>query len=101
MQMTTDIVTIALSILGSVIIVAISWGSNQASHNALKEKVSDMRAEVEKIKADHERDLDKFVTLDMFKSVIEPIHQQLASIQCDIKDMIRLLSKSQTRREQY
>lgn len=95
MQITTDIVTILLSILGSAIVVGVSWGNNQAGHAALREKVQELRQEIEEIRQNKERDSGKYVTVDVFNSVIAPIHNQLSSIQADIKDLIRVITKNQ------
>lgn len=97
MTLTTDIVTIIISVLGSAIVVGISWGGNQASHAALREKVQELSAEIEEIRKTKDREHAKFVTFDVFNSVIGPMQASLTSIQTDIKDLIRLVTKNQAR----
>lgn len=99
MQITTDIVTIFLSVLGSAVVVGISWGTNQSNHAAMREKVKELRDEIEDLRKNKERDHAKYVTIDVFNSVIAPMHNQLSSIQADIKDLIRVVTKGQSRRE--
>lgn len=97
MQITTDIVTIILSVLGSAVVVGISWGNNQSGHAALREKVRELSAEIDEIKKTKDREHAKFVTFDVFNSVIGPMQASLTSIQTDIKDLIRLVTKNQSR----
>lgn len=97
MQITTDIVTIILSVLGSAIVVGVSWGSNQSNHAALREKVMELSADLDEMKKTKDREHAKFVTFDVFNSVIGPMQASLTSIQTDIKDLIRLVTKNQAR----
>lgn len=96
MQITTDIVTIILSVLGSAVVVGISWGTNQSGHEALREKVRELQIEIDEIKKTKDREHAKFVTFDVFNSVIGPMQASLTSIQTDIKDLIRLVTKNQS-----
>ena len=97
MQITTDIVTIILSVLGSAVVVGISWGNNQSNYTALREKVMELSAEIDEMKKTKDREHAKFVTFDVFNSVIGPMQASLTSIQTDIKDLIRVVTKNQAR----
>lgn len=97
MQITTDIVTIILSVLGSAVVVGISWGTNQSGHEALRDKVRELSIEIDEMKKKKDIEHAKFVTFDVFNSVIGPMQASLTSIQTDIKDLIRLVTKNQSR----
>lgn len=98
MNLSTDILTIILSILGSAVVVGMSWGNNQASHSALRDRVQELAAELEELRKNKDMEHQRFVTYDAFNSVIGPIQASLTSIQADIKDLIRVVTKN-TRRE--
>ena len=99
MQITSEVVTILLSVLGSIVVVAVSWGLMQGSMTALKEKVLELRTDIERVKTSLENAHAQFVTKETFFQVIEPIHRQLNGIQGDVKDLIRLVSKTERSRE--
>ena len=77
----------------------IAWGASQATLSALKEKMIDLKNDFDTHVEDDKELHSRFVTTEVFTSVIGPIHSQLQSIQSDIKDLIKLVSKAQTRRE--
>lgn len=99
MEISNETATIAASLVGSAIMVGIAWGASQATVTALKEKVSDLQKDFDTHCEDDKNIHERFVTQEVFASVISPIHNQLQSIQTDIKDLIKLVSKSQARRE--
>lgn len=99
MNISTDIITIILSVLGSAVVVGVAWGANQAGHAALRDKVKELSEEINRVIQTKDREHAKFVTYEVFNSVIGPIQASLTSIQTDIKDLIRVVTKAQARRD--
>lgn len=79
--------------------MGIAWGAASTTLSSLKDKMAELQKNFDSHVEDNKKVHDRFVTQDVFKSVISPIHNQLASIQGDIKDLIKLVTQSQARRE--
>ena len=99
MTIPDEAATIALSLIGGGVTAGIAWGVSQATISNVKDKMADLQKNFDNHVEDDKEIHSRFVTTEVFTSVINPIHSQLQSIQSDIKDLIKLVSKAQTRRE--
>jgi hypothetical protein len=59
----------------------------------MKEKMRRMEKDIDELRKDCERDQEKFVTHQHLNAVVEPMRQSLETVQKDVKEILRVVSR--------
>ena len=92
--MSLETLTAAVSLVTSIAITAIAYGVIREKVSQLEERVSSAILESKADRKDIRDEQKGFVTYNHLDAVIEPIRNTLDTVQLDVKEILRMVSKS-------